>query len=277
MERIPFIKMHGLGNDFVILDLRDGEVAPPPREVLAAMTCRKTGVGCDQLILMEPARDPAADLFMRILNAPDASEAEACGNATRCVAARVMREQGREEAVIQTVAGLLRCRAVNGERTLIEADMGIPRLDWREIPLAYEADTLHLEISEGPLRDPAAVNVGNPHVVFFIDELEGLEIEAFGPKLEQHPIFPERANIEFAQVLDRKTIRMRVWERDTGVTRACGSAACATLVAAVRRGLADRDASVVLDGGTLGFHWREEDGHLLMTGETAFVFRGEYG
>lgn len=265
--QIPFRKMHGLSNDFVIIDCRDtGQM--PPKAVMAAITHRKTGVGCDQLIPILPPENPAADVFMRIINSPNASEAQACGNATRCVADIIMREKAADKAVIQTVAGLLACtREANG---LITVDMGVPKHQWNEIPLSKQCDTLHLPLP----GDPVGVNIGNPHAVFFVDNVECLPVDKIGPKMEHDPLFPEKANIEYASIQDRAHIRMRVWERDSGETEACGSAACATMVAAVRRGLVDRRCEVMLNGGPLQFHWREEDDHLLMTGPVAYVFEG---
>lgn len=267
---ISFKKMHGLGNDFVIIDCRQtGQM--PSRAVMAAMTHRKTGIGCDQLIPILPAQDGRADAFMRIINAPDATEAQACGNATRCVADILMNEKGQDAAVIQTVAGLLYCtRSPDG---LVTVDMGVPRLEWDKIPVSKQCDTLHLPLD----GDPVGVNIGNPHAVFFVDDVESFPVREKGPGIEHDPLFPEKANIEFAKVLDRSHIRMRVWERDTGETEACGSAACATMVAAVRRGLVDRQCEVMLNGGPLQFHWRESDDHLLMTGPVAYVFEGTLG
>ena len=265
---IKFTKMHGLSNDFVIIDCREGGEMPP-REIMAAITHRKTGVGCDQLIPILPPQDPGADAFMRIINAPDATEAQACGNATRCVADILMNEKGTDEAVVQTVAGLLSC--TRGEDGLITVNMGVPRIKWDDIPLSHECDTLHLPL-EG---DPAAVNIGNPHCVFFLEEdVETYPVREVGPRFEHDSIFPEKANIEFVNVIDRTHMRMRVWERDTGETDACGSAACGVMVAAVRRGLADRQCEIMLNGGPLQFHWRESDDHLFMTGPVAYVFEG---
>ena len=220
----------------------------PPRELMAAITHRKTGVGCDQLIPILPPESEEADAFMRIINAPDATEAQACGNATRCVADILMSEKGENNCVIQTVAGLLRCKKEpDGQITV---NMGGPRVKWQEIPLSEERDTLHLGIGEGDAQDPVGVNIGNPHAVFFVNDVENFPVRDIGSKVEQHPLFPEKANIEFAKVLDRNNIRMRVWERDTGETEACGSAACATIVAAVRRGLVERQCNVIVNGGT---------------------------
>lgn len=267
-----FKKMHGLGNDFVILDLRDGSPLPA-RETIAALTDRKTGIGCDQFIPVLPAKNPAADAYMMILNAPDATEAEACGNATRCVARMIMDEQNKDHLIIETMVGLLECRRTHDQR--ITVDMGIPKLAWSDIPLSEQRDTLHIGIGEGPAQDPVGVNVGNPHLVFFVDDVERFPVQELGPRFEHDPIVPQRANIEFVEVLSPTELRMRVWERDAGETQACGSGACAAHIAAVRRGLAERKARVILNGGALDFHWREEDDHILMTGPAAYVFEGK--
>ena len=271
---LKFKKMHGLGNDFIILDRR-GQSHTLPRSELARLTHRKTGIGCDQIIPVEDPKHEEADVFMRILNAPGATEVQACGNATRCVASMFMKDNNTDEAVVQTVAGLLRCRAIDASKDMIEVDMGVPRLGWQEIPLSRECDTVELPIGEGGLLNPVAVNIGNPHGVFFVDDTESFPVTKWGPRFENDPVFPEKANIEFATVIDRHTIRMRVWERDTGETDACGSAACATMVAAVRRDLVERRCKVILNGGILDFHWREEDDHLFMTGPAEHVFDGE--
>ncbi|MBT3358226.1 MAG: diaminopimelate epimerase [Rhodospirillales bacterium] len=273
MEPLPFVKMHGLGNDFVVFDARRQSLELSADQV-RAIANRNTGVGCDQLIIMEPPRDGAADVFMRIRNA-DGSEVEACGNATRCVASTVMKERGANTIVIETVVGLLHATAAadDGGNDLITVDMGPVRLDWQDIPLAQAMDTLHLGIEEGPLRDPVGINVGNPHAVFFVDDVESLPLETVGPRVEHHPLFPARINVEAVQVLSPTRLRMRVWERGTGITRACGTGACATLVAAHRRGLAERTAEVVLDGGTLRIEWNDQD-HVLMSGPAATSFAG---
>lgn len=268
-----FKKMHGLGNDFIIFDIRNG-VSLPTKKTLAALTERRTGVGCDQIIVMEKPESDKANIFMRILNAPDLSEAQACGNATRCVASFIMHEQDTDSVTIQTIAGLLPCTAVNGDRNIVCADMGQPKLEWRDIPLSEKADTLHLDIAIEEARDPVAVNMGNPHAVFFVDNVEMAPVPQWGVHVENHALFPERTNVEFAQIIDRNTIRMRVWERSAGETAACGSAACATIVAAVQRGLTDRKADIILNGGTLQLEWREHDNHVLMTGPVAYIFDG---
>ena len=269
MEPLPFLKMHGLGNDFVVFDARRRALDLTTDQV-RTIADRHTGVGCDQLIIMEAPRNGAADVFMRIRNA-DGSEVEACGNATRCVASVIMKERGADTVVIETVVGLLHAAA--GGNELITVDMGPVRLDWRDIPLAKAMDTLHMGIEEGPLSDPAGVNVGNPHAVFFVDDAESIPLETVGPRVEHHPLFPARINVEAVQVLSPTRLRMRVWERGTGITRACGTGACATLVAAHRRGLAERAAEIVLDGGTLRIEWNDE-GHVMMSGPAATSFTG---
>ena len=265
----PFVKMHGLGNDFVVLDARELALDLPPGRI-RAIADRRTGVGCDQLVVISPARGHTSDAWMSIYNA-DGSEVGACGNATRCIAWLLMRESGKAGVVIETKAGLLDAESRGGDRVAV--DMGLARLDWRDIPVAEPVDTLHLRIDAGPLADPVGVGMGNPHAVFFVDDAEAVDLAAWGPGLEHHPLFPERANIEVAQVLAPGRIRMRVWERGTGITMACGTGACATLVAAARRGLPGRGADVVLDGGTLAIEWLADD-HVLMTGPVALAFAG---
>jgi diaminopimelate epimerase len=266
---INFIKMHGLGNDFVVLDGRVEALALTPLQAQAVAE-RRTGVGCDQIIILEPRQSAKADLFMRILNA-DGSETGACGNATRCVASLIMEETGKSSAVIETISGLLHCSAA--PNSLVAVNMGLARLDWRELPAAHEVDTLHMGITEGPLADPVGVSMGNPHAVFFVADAEAIDLAAHGPKLEHHALFPERCNIEVAEILSPERIRMRVWERGAGITNACGTGACATLVAAVRRGLSSRRAELILDGGSLFIEWLA-DGTVLMTGPVARSFKG---
>jgi diaminopimelate epimerase len=266
---IPFLKMHGLGNDFVVIDARSSNLSLTEAQV-RAIADRRTGVGFDQFIVIHPPKTPGATAFMHIRN-PDGSEAGACGNATRCVAHLLMEETGRGEAVVETISGLLPAKSASGG--LVTVDMGPARLDWRDIPLAGPADTLQLDVTAGPWSGPVAVSMGNPHIVFFVDDVDAVPLEQIGPVLEHHPAFPQRANIEFVQVLSRTQVRMRVWERSAGITRACGSGACAVQVAAVRRGLVERQAEVILDGGNLTIEWRD-DGHVLMTGPVALSFTG---
>ncbi|MDA0306977.1 MAG: diaminopimelate epimerase [Proteobacteria bacterium] len=269
MSKLAFTKMHGLGNDFIVLDARDREI-DLGGAAARALSDRRHGIGCDQILIMETAANDQADIFMRILNA-DGTEAEACGNGTRCVAKLVMAETGRDAATIETRAGVLKANAAAGG--LVSVDMGPANLDWQVIPLAREMDTLNLEISAGPLSVPVGVNMGNPHAVFFVDDVELIPLEDIGPKIETDPLFPEKTNVEAAQVLDDGSIRLRVWERGVGITQACGSGACATLVAASRRGLVGRSATIHLDGGDLDITWAD-DNHVIMTGPVATSFTG---
>ena len=265
----PFLKMHGAGNDFVVVDAR---VRPLAITAAAArqIADRRLGVGCDQIIVIEP--DPAgADAYMRILNA-DGSESGACGNATRCVAALIAEETGARRLAIRTSAGLLPAEILGPG--LVEVDMGRPRLEWNEVPLSAPADTLHLKLAMGPVADPAACSMGNPHATFFVDDLAGLAVASIGPVLERSRQFPERANIGFAKVEAADRIRLKVWERGAGLTLACGSGACAALVNAHRRGLAGRTATLLLDGGELTITWRAADDHVLMRGPAVTAFAG---
>ncbi len=268
--RASFTKMHGCGNDFVVLDERAGPLGLTPARA-AAIADRRTGIGCDQFIVIEPPPPGSASAaFMRIRN-PDGQEAGACGNATRCVAELLHTETGACEVVVETVAGPLPAMVLADGR--VQIDMGAPRFGWREVPLAGAADTLHLDLASGPVSDPAALSMGNPHATFFVSHLETLDVAALGPALEHAAMFPQRANVGFAQVLAPDRIRLRVWERGAGLTRACGSGACAALVNAVRRGLTERGATMLLDGGELLIEWREDD-HVLMTGPVATSFTG---
>ena len=252
-----FIKMHGLGNDFVILDARGGEVAMDAARA-RAIADRRTGVGCDQVILLEPSE--VADLRMRIWNA-DGGEVESCGNATRCV----VRLEGRAVS-IETKGGILRGDAEG-------VDMGAPKFGWDEIPLAYAMDTAAMPVAWEELQEPAAVNVGNPHVVFFVPEADAVALAGLGPIIEHDPLFPERVNVNVASIED-KAIRLHVWERGAGLTLACGTGACATAVAAIRRGLVGSPVEVRLPGGALNVAWAP-GGTIRMSGPASFVFSGE--
>ena len=271
MGKVPFLKMHGLGNDFVVLDFRRGAIAVGAKGI-AALADRHTGIGCDQVILLERPRHPAAQILMRIRNS-DGSEAEACGNAARCIAELLHRETGDPRMRIETLAGLLEAEALPDRR--IAVDMGQARLGWHEIPLARAMDTDRVDLISGPLSEPVCTNIGNPHATFFVENVEEVDLAVVGPVLEHHPIFPERANIGVAVVVDRRNIRLRVWERGAGITRACGSGACAALVAAHRRGLTERNAAVELDGGLLDIAWREDE-HVIMTGPARLSFEGVF-
>jgi diaminopimelate epimerase len=264
--RAQFLKMHGCGNDFVVFDERAGPLGLTQARA-AALADRRTGIGCDQFITIErPPSGSSAAAFMRIRN-PDGAEAGACGNATRCVAALLAAETGQAAQTIRTEAGDLPAMVLAPDRVTV--DMGAPRLDWRDIPLARPMDTLHLDLA----GDPAAASMGNPHATLFVDAVDALAVSELGPVLEHDPLFPERANIGFAQVLASDRIRLRVWERTAGLTLACGSGACATLVNAHRRGLTGRRATLLLDGGELDIEWRD-DGHVLMTGPVVTAYTG---
>jgi diaminopimelate epimerase len=267
---IDFVKMHGLGNDFVIIDGRKNGFIPS-KEFCIRLADRHRGVGYDQLIVLHKPKTAGTDLFMHIYNG-DGSKAGACGNATRCVASLLLQETGKNEGVIETVTEPLKVWLE--DQGQIKVAFGKPRLDWQDIPLAEARDTLNVVFDKQGALSACCVNVGNPHAVFFVPDVAAVPMEQVGPLLEHDPLFPERCNIEFAQILDASHIRMRVWERGTGITQACGSAALATLVAAVRRGLCDRKALVRMDGGDLMIEWREEDGHILMSGPASSSFRG---
>lgn len=264
---LPYLKMNGLGNDFVVLDARAGEISLSRRQIID-ISDRENGIGCDQLIVMEPDPTEGVDLFMRIYNA-EGGEVDACGNATRAIAGLVAGETGADTVTLRTNAGILATR-IHGD--LVTADMGAPRFAWDQIPLAEPfADTTGIELQIGPidapvLHTPSVVNVGNPHAIFWAEDLDAYDLARFGPMLENHPIFPERANITLAQVLSDDRIRVRVWERGAGLTLACGTAACATAVAAARKGLTGRKVTIELPGGPLAIEWRTSDDHILMTG-----------
>jgi diaminopimelate epimerase len=262
---IPFLKMHGAGNDFVVIDERTAPLDLSPDQV-RRLADRRTGIGCDQFITLHP-KPPGtdADLVMRIRN-PDGTEAGACGNATRCVAELLFEQTGHPYQVIRTIAGDLPAERLPDGR--FRVDMGPAHLDWHEIPLAHAADTLHLPLP----GDPAVCNMGNPHATLFVDDPAIAERD--GPALETDPLFPERANIGFARITGPDRMRLRVWERGAGLTLACGSGACAAVVNAHRRGLTGRRVAVDMDGGTLDIHYRD-DGHVLMAGPAATSFRGE--
>lgn len=267
---VPFLKMNGLGNDFVVVDCRDNDFQPS-RKFLLAVADRKRGVGCDQFVFLRKPKSAGADVFLDMYNA-DASTLRACGNATRCIASLLFAELGRKECVIETVAGLL--RAWVDSPGLVAVDFGEPRLAWDQIPLARESDTLTAPVASGGLFAPCCVNVGNPHAVFFVENVATVDLAGVGPNLETHPMFPDRCNIEIAQIIAPDRIRMRVWERGSGITDACGSGACATLIAAVRRDLSARRATIMLDGGELVIEWRASDNHVLMIGPASLSFGG---
>lgn len=267
---IEFIKMHGLGNDFVIIDMRGSQQGLSKKQIME-MGNRRTGIGCDQLITIVAPKNNENDCRINIYNGVDGQEVEACGNATRCVGDILLSETGFDQVRIETIAGVL--VASRAQDRMISVDMGVPKCDWTDIPVAEECDTLHLPL-EG---DPVGVNMGNPHCVYFLDEnVEGYPVSDIGPKIERHALFPERVNVEFINVIDENCLRMRVWERGAGETQACGTGACAAVVAGVRRGLVKRTCRVILDGGDLFFNWDEQSGHITMTGAVHYVFKGQY-
>ena len=272
---IPFRKMNGLGNDFVVLDARARDI-PMNGNIARAIGDRDKGVGCDQVIVIRPGGQ--VDASMEIRNR-DGSRVNACGNATRCIGDLLMSESGKDAVTIRTGAGLLIARR-RGDG-LIEVDMGAPKFDWRDIPLAEEfRDTRGIELQAGPidnptLHTPAVVNVGNPHAVFWVDDVEAIKLHIMGPLLENHPIFPEGANISICKVMDEGHLLLRVWERGAGLTRACGTAACAAAVCAARKKLTGRKVRVTLPGGDLFIHWRDDDDHIMMAGPVEYEFEGE--
>lgn len=272
-RQVAFRKMNGLGNDFVVIDARAHPFAIS-QATARAIAARDTGIGCDQVIVMAPSR--VADVRMRIWNAAG-GEVESCGNASRCVADIVLQESGREAVTIETLGGVLSCWRAGADA--ISVDMGRPRFAWQDIPLAEEfRDTRGIELQIGPidapvLHTPSVVNVGNPHAIFWVDDVTAYDLARFGPLLENHPLFPEGANISLAQVVSPSAVTVRVWERGAGLTRACGTAACAVAVAAARKNLAGRTVEVTLPGGTLRIDWRQDD-HIVMSGPFAYEFEG---
>ena len=261
----PFLKMNGAGNDFVVVNALETPFTPTAEQA-RAIADRATGQGCDQLIAIEPS--DRADAFMRVWNA-DGGVVETCGNALRCVGQVLIQATGKDRVVIDTAAGpTVAMRAADGQ---VAVDMGPPRLAWDEIPLAEEMDTRGIELQVGPIdaplvHTPGAVSMGNPHVVFFTDRLDDGFVRGTGSLIEHHPLFPAGVNVGFAHVLAPDHIRLRVWERGAGLTRACGTGACAALVACARRGLTGRSAVVEVDGGRLFIDWDEATGHVFMTG-----------
>jgi diaminopimelate epimerase len=276
-----FVKMNGIGNEIVVVDLRKAAAKNTAQisEEEARAAASPQGAPYDQLMALYPPRTPGTDAFIRIYN-NDGSEAGACGNGIRCVAALVADETGKNALTFETNAGILNCR--KGADGLFTVDMGKPRFAWNEIPLAEEfRDTRAIELQIGPidapvLHSPAVVNVGNPHAIFWVDDVNAYDLGRFGPLLENHPIFPERANITLAHIVSRDAITIRTWERGAGLTKACGSAACAAAVAAARLRRTNRKVKVTLPGGELTIDWRERDDHVLMTGPIQFEFAGKF-
>jgi len=272
-----FVKMNGIGNEIVVVDMRARGGTIKPEEARAAAA--PGGAPYDQLVVLYPSRTPGTDAFIRIYN-NDGSEAGACGNGMRCVADLVSKESGKDALTFETKAGILNCwKNADG---LFTVDMGVPRFKWNEIPLAEEfRDTRFIELQIGPidkpvLHSPSVVSMGNPHAIFWVDDVNAYDLARFGPLLENHPIFPERANITLAHIVAPDHIIIRTWERGAGLTKACGSAACAAAVAAARLKRTDRKAKVSLPGGELTIEWRDKDDHVLMTGPVEFEFNGRF-
>src|SRR4249920_3306780 len=272
-----FVKMNGIGNEIVVVDLRAQGGSIRPEEARAAAA--PGGAHYDQLMALYPSRTPGTDAFIRIYN-NDGSEAGACGNGMRCVADLVAKESGKNALTFETTAGILNCwKNADG---LFTVDMGVPRFKWNEIPLAEEfRDTRAIELQIGPidkpvLHSPSVVSMGNPHAIFWVDDVNAYDLARFGPLLENHPIFPERANITLAHIVAPDHIIIRTWERGAGLTKACGSAACAAAVAAARLRRTNRKVKVTLPGGELTIDWREKDDHVLMTGPVQFEFEGRF-
>ncbi len=270
---IPFRKMNGLGNDFVILDAR-GRPIEVTAEDAHRIADRSRGVGCDQLIVLEPSQ--RADVFMRIYNS-DGSEVGACGNAARCVALIIAQDSGRSDVTVETSSEVLQASVESADRITI--DLGAPHFSWNEIPLAEPAeDARCIDLQIGPaeapvLKSPSVVNVGNPHAIFWVDDVGAYDLGRIGPLLENDPIFPERANISLAQIDSRSALTLRTWERGAGLTKACGTGASAAVVAAARKNLTDRKVTVSLPGGNLLIEWTPEN-RVLMTGPAELEFEG---
>ncbi len=272
-----FLKMNGLGNDFVVVQTLTQSFDPTPEEI-RAIAKRDGGIGCDQVIAIDPPKAEGASAYVRFWNS-DGEETGACGNGTRCVAWLLMQSAGKTEVAFDTVAG--RLSGVAAGEKLVTVDMGPPRLEWNQIPLSEEMDTARVELQVGPIdapwvHTPVCVSMGNPHVVFFVDAPVSDEFATkTGSLVEHHPMFPEGVNVGFAHVESRDHIRLKVWERGAGLTAACGTGACAAQVAAVRRGLTDRKAKVEFESGALTIEWRESDGHVIMTGPVSMDFAGK--
>jgi len=273
----PFAKMNGIGNEIVVVDLRDSAAAVSAEEARAVAS--PEGVPYDQLMVLQPPRLAGTEAFIRIYN-NDGSEAAAFGNGMRCVARRLFEATGQTAATFETRAGLLNCW--QGADGLYTVDMGPPKFGWKDIPLAEEfRDTRSIELQIGPidapvLHTPSVVSMGNPHAIFWVEDVNVYDLGRFGPLLENHPIFPDRANITLAHIVDRDHITMRTWERGAGLTKACGSAACATAVAAARLKRTNRIVHMTLPGGELTIEWRERDDHVLMTGSATFEYEGRF-
>ncbi|MGB9437909.1 MAG: diaminopimelate epimerase [Desulfobacterales bacterium] len=272
MRGRPFIKMHGLRNDFIIVDGRRQPYRPSVDEIVRHCD-RREGVGGDELLIIDPPRAGSAEAvaFVRIFN-PDGREVEACGNASRCVGWLLLQESKRDEVSIDTLGGLLGCRRAGVK--LVAVDIGKLRTGWQDIPLVREMDTLHMNIGAGPLRDPVAMNIGNPHAVFFVDDLDSVDLTIWGPQLQKHPLFPQEANIGVAQLIDSNTLKLSVWERPGALTTACGTGACVAVAAAHRRGLTDANRMrVIMPAGSVEIELKDDDA-VVMTGPVETCFAG---
>jgi diaminopimelate epimerase len=274
----PFVKMNGLGNEIVVVDMRPDPTAISAAEARAAAA--PNGAPYDQLMALYPARTPGTDAYVRIFN-NDGSESGACGNGTRCIADILFKQTRKRALTFETKAGFVNCWQGSAPLTST-VDMGAPRFEWRDIPLAEEFhDTRTIELQIGPidapiLQSPSAVSMGNPHAVFWVDDVATYDLGKVGPLLENHPLFPERANISLAAVRSSEHLMVRTWERGAGLTKACGSAACAAAVCAARKRLTGRKVTVTLPGGDLAIEWRARDDHVLMTGPVAYEFEGRF-
>ncbi|NOX33732.1 MAG: diaminopimelate epimerase [Deltaproteobacteria bacterium] len=266
----PFVKMHGLCNDFVMVDGREQSFFPLKEEIIHICN-RHEGVGADELLIVEPARSHNTYAFVRIIN-PDGREVEACGNATRCIGWLLLKECNKEEIQIETLGGILKCTLAGDKKVSVE--MGRIRTGWQDIPLSRDIDTLHLNIEAGPLKDPVGMNIGNPHAVFFVDDVDSVDLPKYGKALQTHPLFPEEANIGVAQLLNPKSLKLSVWERPGNMTTSCGTGACVAVAAAHRRGLTTtRKMTVIMPAGSVEIELKDQD-LAVMTGPVEICYAG---
>lgn len=266
----PFVKMHGLRNDFVIIDGRERPYHPSTKEIVHICD-RHEGIGADELLIVEPARTHNATAFVRIIN-PDGREVEACGNATRCIGWLLLKECSQKEIQIETLGGILTC-SIAGEKQ-VSVEMGKIKTHWQDIPISEEMDTLHLNIGAGPLNDPVGMNIGNPHAVFFVEDVDAIDLPQYGKTLQTHPLFPEEANIGVAQLLDPETLKLSVWERPGNMTTACGTGACVAVAAAHRRGLTPKKRmTVIMPAGSVVIELKDEN-IAVMTGPIEICYAG---
>jgi len=267
LDGIPFKKMHGLGNDFVVIDSRYKEIEPSNLQI-KKISDRRTGIGFDQLLIIKESKHN--DAFMSVYNA-NGSVVETCGNGARCIAKIIMNESKKEKVVIDTLAGPI--TAWENSNGLISADMGKPSMDWRDIPLSHEISTINLDLRIKNLPPGIAINIGNPHIVFLVKNLKALKIDKIAPQIEHHNIFPENTNVEFVEYINKNHIKMRVWERGVGITQACGTGACAAAVASIIKNLTERSLTVSLDGGDLQIEWLENN-NIILSGPAHDSFNG---